>query len=169
MLLLAALDLLARFVLGQDLVRLAGEGAVPRAVRAPEAPTPAEEPLVTTVESTRYTILAMAPAGCARGPTCDVTLSIEPTRGRHLVPYGPYAFLPAPSTAFTFDHAPGKILAKERTPSRAVITLPVRLGPVREGADAIDGKIRVVTCDAATCTNDILPIAIAVPPRTPTG
>ena len=165
--LVGALDLASRWVLGRDLVALARSRA---AIAAPPAPAvvAAEGPLVTTLENPRYTILAVAPAGCARGPACDITLTIEPAPGLSLVPYGPYAFLPTPSDAFTYDAPAGKIRAKERTASRAVVAVPARLAAGAAPA-SLEGRLRVITCNAETCKSEIADISIALPSRPPSG
>ncbi len=171
MLLVGALDLTSRWVLGQDLIAAARAGVL-RPAHVPAASAVArvaEEPLITTVESPRYTIVAFAPASCARGVACDVTLKIEPSPGLHLVPYGPYAFLPTPNAGLSYDAPPGKIMARERSPLRAVVTVPHLLVAVTDAPSVLEGRIRVITCDAETCKSEIQPISIALPPRLPSG
>ena len=165
--LVGALDLASRWVLGRDLVDLARAAPAAPVPAAAPAPAIADVPLVTTLDFGRYTILAVAAAGCVREPACLVTLTIEPARGFLLSPEAPYAFLPTPNAAVTYDAPPGKIRARERTPVRAVVAVPSRRSV--DAPRLLEGKVRVVTCDADACKSEVQAITVAMPERLPSG
>lgn len=147
-------DLAGRGALARALVDLAG--AAPSAPRAPSpasSPAPSAPPRLTSVEAARFSAVASVAGACASG--CTVTVAVQPSPGRRINVDAPNAFVPG--RAEGVEAGRDRLRARGSTADRAVVLVPlVADGPGR----ALEGDLRVVTCDEEACVIDRAPISI---------